>query len=205
MNRRNTGKKRGGTDKKSVLFVVLTNTLNISAPHNPDMNNNNSIFEKKKKIREDTEQISVSDWDDDDDSQTQSSAGSGYSYQTQPKQNFFDKKGKDGNPFQARHREKLKRKQSREAKKYRLRHITKSRSRERCPAKLVAVNNHNDLNLSNDATMYLTGELLNAVMSEDAMLFTADIKDLYLGTPLDRPEYIIIYGLPQDANYRKAD
>ena len=34
--------------------------------------------------------------------------------------------------------------------------------------------------------------LLNAVVSEDAMFFTADIKDFYLGTPLDRPEYMRI-------------
>ena len=34
--------------------------------------------------------------------------------------------------------------------------------------------------------------LLNAVVSEGAMFTTMDIKDFYLGTPLDRPEYMKI-------------
>ena len=52
--------------------------------------------------------------------------------------------------------------------------------------------------------------LLNAIVSEEATnFFTADIKDFYLGTPLEHPEYMRInlkqipldvkekYGLPQ--------
>jgi hypothetical protein len=34
--------------------------------------------------------------------------------------------------------------------------------------------------------------LLNAIVSEDAEFCTADIKDYYLGTPLDRKEYMCI-------------
>jgi hypothetical protein len=34
--------------------------------------------------------------------------------------------------------------------------------------------------------------LLNAVVSEDAKFLTADIKDFYLGTPLERYEYMRI-------------
>ena len=34
--------------------------------------------------------------------------------------------------------------------------------------------------------------LLNTVVSEDANFFTADIKDFYLGTPLERPEFMRI-------------
>ena len=33
---------------------------------------------------------------------------------------------------------------------------------------------------------------LNAAASEDAFICTADIKDFYLGTPLDRKEYMRI-------------
>ena len=35
-------------------------------------------------------------------------------------------------------------------------------------------------------------ELLNVAVSEDAFIMTADIKDFYLATPLDRPEYMRI-------------
>ena len=34
--------------------------------------------------------------------------------------------------------------------------------------------------------------LLNSIVSEHANIFTADIKDFYLGTPLDRKEYMRI-------------
>ena len=69
-------------------------------PQNSGKDNNNNRFEKKIR-REDTEQNLVSDEDDDDNSQSQSSAESDYSYQAQAKRKFFDKKGYDGNPFQA--------------------------------------------------------------------------------------------------------
>ena len=46
--------------------------------------------------------------------------------------------------------------------------------------------------------------LLNAVVSEDAMFLVADIKDFYLGTPLDRPEYmhISLKHIPLDIQLR---
>ena len=34
--------------------------------------------------------------------------------------------------------------------------------------------------------------LLNSALSDDAELMTLDIKDYYLGTPLERPEYLRI-------------
>ena len=46
--------------------------------------------------------------------------------------------------------------------------------------------------------------LLNAVVSEDVMFFTAGIKDFYLGTPLDRSAYmrILLKHLPLDIQAR---
>ena len=54
------------------------------------------------------------------------------------------------------------------------------------------------------ATLETIRALLNAVVSEDAMFFTADIKDFYLGTPLDRPEYmrISLKHIPPDVQAR---
>ena len=45
---------------------------------------------------------------------------------------------------------------------------------------------------------------LNAAASEDAFICTADIKDFYLGTPLDRPEYmrISLKHIPSDIQER---
>jgi hypothetical protein len=42
------------------------------------------------------------------------------------------------------------------------------------------------------ADMEVVKVLLNSALSDDAELMTLDIKDYYLGTPLDRPEYIRI-------------
>ena len=69
--------------------------------------------------------------------------------------------------------------------------------------------------------------LLNAVVSEDVMFITAGIKNFYVGTPLDRPEYMRIslkhipldiqaryhiaqlihndHVLMEETNYRKTD
>jgi hypothetical protein len=46
--------------------------------------------------------------------------------------------------------------------------------------------------------------LLNAAISENAQWMTADIKDFYLGTPLDRPEYMRIYWdrIPEEMRQR---
>ena len=50
------------------------------------------------------------------------------------------------------------------------------------------------------ATLETVRVLSNAAVSEDADIMTADIADFYLGTPLDRPEYmrISIKHVPQD-------
>ncbi len=46
--------------------------------------------------------------------------------------------------------------------------------------------------------------LLNATVSEDVEFCTADIKDFYLGTPLDRKEYmrILLKHIPLDIQER---
>jgi hypothetical protein len=46
--------------------------------------------------------------------------------------------------------------------------------------------------------------MLNATVSEHARIATADIKDFYLGTPLDRPEYmrISLKHIPLDVQIR---
>jgi hypothetical protein len=46
--------------------------------------------------------------------------------------------------------------------------------------------------------------MLNSVVSEDALFMTADIKDFYLGTPLDRLEYMRIHikHIPKDVQLR---
>ena len=46
--------------------------------------------------------------------------------------------------------------------------------------------------------------MLNATVSENARIATADIKDFYLGTPLDRPEYmrISLKHIPLDVQLR---
>ena len=97
------------------------------------------------------------DGDDGDESQSQPSTGSDYSYQKQSKRNFFNKKRKNKSPFRAKHGEKSK--ASREVKKYRIKMISRNRIHGRCPSYLVPVDNHSNLNLSNDAAMYSPGVL----------------------------------------------